>query len=161
MTRLTVLKKWFERPERLTAFALWVAAQAASRKSKTGGGAAGLFKEARALLSRLDKFHPKLDRKAAESLHDHLREFQNEHKRLKWVSVRIVNDWNLMLVEEALAICLWYSNSPAHGYKLAADYCQNYDPQYGDSLNGPSRTKLLEMVRFMSTIEAHCHENSD
>jgi len=49
---------------------------------------------------------------------------------------------------------IWHPNSPAHGYKLAADYCQNYDPSYGTSLNGPSRTKLLEMVRFMSAIEA-------
>jgi len=154
LTRLTVLKKWFERPGRLTAFALWVAARAMSRKGKAGGAAAGLFKEARALLAGLDTFRPARDREAAESLHDRLREFQNEHQRQKWVSVRIVHNWNLLLVEEALAICIWYPNSPAHGYKLAADYCQNYDPSYGTSLNGPSRTKLLEMVRFMSAIEA-------
>jgi hypothetical protein len=41
-----------------------------------------------------------------------------------------------------------------HGYKLAADYCQNYDPSYGSSLNGHSRTKLLAMARFMFAIEA-------
>ena len=154
LTRLTVLKKWFERPGRLTAFALWVAARATSRKGKAGGAAAGLFKEARALLDGLDKFRPELDRKAAESLHDRLREFQNEHQRQKWVSVRVVHNWNLLLVEEALAICIRYANSPVHGYKLAADYCQNYDPSYGTSLNGPSWTKLLEMAQFMFAIEA-------
>ena len=31
LTRLTVLKKWLERPERLSAFAIWVAARAVSR----------------------------------------------------------------------------------------------------------------------------------
>lgn len=31
---------------------------------------------------------------------------------------------------------------------LAADYCQNYDPSYGTSLNGPCRTKLLENECF-------------
>ena len=67
----------------------------------------------------------------------------------------------LLLVEEALAICIWYPDSPVHGYKLAADYCQNYDPRYGTSLNGPSRTKLLEMVRFIFAVEAHELENSD
>jgi hypothetical protein len=77
------------------------------------------------------------------------------------VSVRVVHNWNLLLVEEALAICIWYANSPAHGYKLAADYCQNYDPSYGTSLNGPSRTKLLEMAQFMFAVEAHDVENSD
>ena len=154
LTRLTVLKKWFERPGRLTAFALWVAARATSRKGKTGGTAAGLFKEARALLAGLDKFRPALGREAAESLHDRLREFQNEHQRQKWVSVRIVHNWNLLLVEEALAICIWYPNSPVHGYTLASDYFRNYDPRYGTSLNGPSRTKLLEMARFMFAVEA-------
>ena len=77
------------------------------------------------------------------------------------MSVRVVHNWNLLLVEEALAICIWYHNSPAHGYKLAADYCQNYDPSYGTSLNGSSRTKLLEMARFMLAVEAHEFENSD
>lgn len=162
LTRLTVLKKWFERPGRLTAFALWVAARAMSRKGKAGGAvAAGLLKEARALLDGLDKFRPALDREAAESLHDRLREFQNEHHRQKWVSVRVVHNWNLLLVEEALAICIWHPNSPENGYTLASDYFRNYDPRYGTSLNGPSRTKLLEMVQFMFTLEAVEHENSD
>ena len=99
--------------------------------------------------------------KGCRELYDRLLEFQHEHQRQKWVSVRIVHNWNLLLVEEALAICISYPDSPAHGYKLAADYCQNYDPSYGTSLNGPSRTKLLEMVRFMFAVEAHELENSD
>jgi len=90
-----VLKKWFDRPRRLTAFALWVAARATSRKGKAGGAASGLFREARALLAGLDKFRPALDRKAAESLYDRLREFQHEHQRQKWVSVRIVHTTNV------------------------------------------------------------------
>ncbi len=51
LARLTVLKKWFVRPKRLSAFALWVAARAVSRKGKTGRVAAALFLEARALVS--------------------------------------------------------------------------------------------------------------
>ncbi len=45
-------------------------------------------------------------------------------------------------------------SSPTEGYKLAADFCQNYDPRHGNSLNGPSRTKIMEIVRFMFTLEA-------
>jgi hypothetical protein len=40
------------------------------------------------------------------------------------------------------------------GYKLAADFCQHYDSRYGNSLNGPSRTKIMEIVRFMFNYEA-------
>jgi hypothetical protein len=46
------------------------------------------------------------------------------------------------------------ANSPVHGYTLASDYFRNYDTQYGNSLNGPSRTKLLELVQCMFTVEA-------
>jgi hypothetical protein len=46
LTRLTVLKKWFEHSGRLVSFGVWVAARAASRKGKTKGDAAMLFAEA-------------------------------------------------------------------------------------------------------------------
>jgi hypothetical protein len=153
LTRLTVLKKWFVRPERLSAFAIWIATRAVSRKSKTSGAAAGFFREARTLLAGLDK-HPQLDRRATQVLHGRLRDFQNEYQNQRWGPVRIVHNWNLMLVEHGLAICLWHLDSPAHGYKLAADYCQHYDPHYGNGLNGPSRTKIEEIARFMYTLEA-------
>lgn len=154
LTRLTVLKKWFERPTRLSAFALWVAARAVSRRGKTSGAAAALFLEARTLLAGLDEITPQLDRQAAGRLHDRLRDFQNQHEKQQWGPVRIIHNWNLLLVEEGLSLYLWHDQSPSHGYKLAADYCQHYDPRYGKSLNGPSRTKLNEIVRFMFTIEA-------
>jgi hypothetical protein len=154
LTRLTVLKKWFERPERLSAFAVWIATRATSSKGKTGGVAAELFQAARTLLAGLDRFHPKLDHQVAEILHGRLRDFQDEYQKQRWGPVRIAHNWNLMLIEHAPAIYLWRADSPADGYKLAADYCQNYDPRYGNGLNGPSRTKLEEIVRFMFTLEA-------
>ena len=80
--------------------------------------------------------------------------FKTNFKTNQWGPVRIVHNWNLMLVEQGLSIYLWHLDSSAHGYKLAADYCQHYDPRYGNGLNGPSRTKIAEIVRFMFTIEA-------
>jgi hypothetical protein len=155
LTRLTVLKKWFkQRPERLGPFALWVAARATSRKGKTTGEAAALFREARVLLKGLDKLRPKLDRPAAKRLHDRLRAFQNEYERQRWALVRIVRNRNLLVLEEALAIALGYANTPTDGYKLAAAYCRHDDSRYFEALNGPSQTKILEIVRFMFTTEA-------
>jgi hypothetical protein len=154
LTRLTVLKKWFERRERLSAFAIWIAAKAAGRKQEIPAAAAELFREARTLLAGVETLHPKLNRQRAQALHDRLREFQDEHRRVHWASVRIIHNWDLLLVEKGLAIHLWYLDSPPLGYKLAADYCQHYDPRYGDGLNGPSRAKIEEIVRFVQTIEA-------
>ena len=154
LTRLTVLKKWFEQPGRLPAFAVRVASRASSRKGKTGGEAAELFKASRTLLAGLNPYNPSLDLPAAQALHDRLRAFQNEYQNQQWGPVRIVQNWNLLVVEQGLAVYLRHGESPTHGYKLAADYCQHYDPRYGNGLNGPSRTKIEEIVRFMFTFEA-------
>ena len=154
LTRLTVLKKWFGRPQRLSKFALWVASRAVSRKGKTNTATAELFRDARALLADLNSPAPKADREVVRRLHARLRDFQNEYDRQRWGPVRIIHNWNLMLIEQALEIWLRYSDRPEVGYKLAADYCQNYDPRYGNGLNGPSRTKIEEIVRFMFTVEA-------
>lgn len=154
LTKLTVLKKWFERPHRLSAFAIWIATRAASSKGKTERAAAKLLREARTLLAGVDPVRAKLDRQVAEVLHDRLRDFQNEYQRQQWGSVRIIHNWNLMLVEQGLAIHLWYLDSPPLGYKLAADYCQHYDPHHGTDLHGPSRAKIEAIVRFMCAIEA-------
>ena len=154
LTRLTVLKKWFERPGRLSAFGLWVAAHAASCKGETTGAAGELFDEARALLAECAIGAPGPARASAEDLYNRLRSLQNEYQNQEWGPVRIVRHWNLLLVEEGLAIYLRPHDSPSYGYKLAADYCQHYDPRYGNGLNGPSRAKLEEIVRFMVTLEA-------
>lgn len=154
LTRLTVLKKWFEYPGRLSAFGLWVAAHAASRKGKTAGTAGELFDEAHALLvgRKIGASGP--DQTAAKDLFQRLRNFQNEYQNQEWGPVRIIHHWNLLLVEEGLAIYLGRHDSPAHGHKLAADYCQHHDVRYGNGLNGPSRAKLEEIVRFMFSLEA-------
>lgn len=154
ITRLTVLKKWFKTPDRLVPFALWIASRASSRKGRTKGEAAELFREARALLAGIQRHDPKLNLSKAKQLHERLSEFQNECRNDCWGRVRIINNWQLLLVEKGLAIALGYDAIPSAGYKLAADYCQHYDAKYGNTLNGPSSTKIEEIVRFMFTHEA-------
>ncbi len=157
LTRLTVLKKWFEHPGRLPAFGLWIAKRAAGRKGKTKGAAGGLLDEARALLGTTatrEDFLRLVDPGAAKLLRDRARAFQNEFQNQQWGPVRIIHCWSLLLVEHGLALYLGEADSPADGYKLAADFCQHHDSRHGNSLNGPSRTKIMEIVRFMFTYEA-------
>ncbi len=153
LTRLTVLKKWFAHPGRLPPFAIWVARRAISGKGKTGAEATELFRQARALLAGVNPYAPKVNRKSANALHDRLQTFQNEYQSHHWGPVRIIHNWDLLLVEKALAICLWYADSAALGYKLAADYCRHYDSRHGNGLNGPSRLKIEEMARFVKELE--------
>ena len=161
LTRLTVLKKWFEGPGRLSAFGLWIVRGAAGRKGKTKDGAGALLDEARALLGAAatrERPHQQIDRAAAESLHDRARDLQNEFQNQQWGPVRLVHCWPLLLVEQGLALHLGQAVTPSDGYKLAADWAQNYDSRYGNGLNGPSGGKLQELVRFMFNVEAREEE---
>ena len=157
LTRLTALKKWFEHPGRLSAFGLWIARRAAGRKGKTKGEAGSLLDETRALLgtsSTRESLFQQIDQPMAKRLHDRAKAFHNEFKEHRWASVRIIQCWPLLLVEEGLALHIGLSSRPSDGYKLAADWTQNYDPRHGNGLNGPSRGKLEELMRFMFSVEA-------
>jgi hypothetical protein len=154
LTKLTVLKKWFERPSRLSSFAIFVAIQASSRKGQTTADEAILFRETRQLLAEVDVYAPDIPRVEAEKLHRRLKAFQNEYKSSSWGQVRLIYNQNLFWVEEGLRIYLWHTDSPSQGYRLAAIYCEHYDPRYGNGLNGPSYTKIHDIVRFMRTLEA-------
>lgn len=157
LTRLTVLKKWFEAPGRLSAFGLWLARRAAGRKGKTKGVAGALLDETRALLgtsSTRESLFQQIDRAAAKNLHDRTRDFHNEFQNQQWGPVRIIHCWPVLLVEQGLALHTGLDRHPTDGYKLAADWTQNYDSRYGNGLNGPSRGKLEELMRFMFTVEA-------
>lgn len=161
LTRLTVLKKWFEHPGRLPAFGLWIARWAAGHKGKTKGEAGALLNETCALLgagSKRESLFQQINREAAQSLHDGARDFQSEFQQQQWGPVRIIRCWPLLLVEQGLALHIGRAKLPTDGYKLAADWTQNYDSRYGNGLNGPSRAKLLELMRFMFNVEAQEEE---
>jgi hypothetical protein len=44
LLRLTLLKRWFERPGRLEDFALWIVSRATARGRAAAGAAADLFR---------------------------------------------------------------------------------------------------------------------
>ena len=156
LTRLTILKKWFKQdPKRLSSFSIFIANRALTSQGKTEGEAVELFREAGALLNHTAVFDPKISRRAANTLLGALRAFQNEYKHLQWGAVRIIVDHNLLLIEEGLRIYLQGADSPSEGYRLAVRYCENYDPKYGNGLNGPSISRITEISRFIRDIEAH------
>ena len=153
LTRLTVLKKWFQYPYRLSSFAIFIAKHACNGKQVSDENGE-LFRQAHHLLSTTSLLNPILGRQEAEQFYLKLNAFQHDYKKIGWNSVRLLKNMNLYFIEEGLRIYLWRTDSPRDGYRLAAEYCENYDPMYGSSLNGPSVTKLKEILGFMSDIEA-------
>src|SRR5579864_1626422 len=67
-------------------------------------------------------------------------------------AVRIIRDHNLFLIECGIHIYLEHGKKPTEGYRLAADYCENYNPRYGNSLNGPSLRRLEEIIDFVHHV---------
>ena len=154
LTRLTVLKKWFEQnPKRLPSLAIFIARSACSQTIATTDEAADLSHEARALLNDAETYDPQLPRDAVRNLIGRLAAFQNEYKKTQWGPVRLIRDRNLYVIEEVLRTYIQPAIAPSAGYRLAADYCENYDSAYGNCLNGPSAFRVEEIARFMSSIE--------
>jgi len=95
MTRLTVLKKWFARPERLRSFGIWMADRAVLIGSETAGDGhvRELFDAARKLLADVDVLAPVLDHESTRSLHHRLWQFQHDYKSIPFGSCRIIKNW--------------------------------------------------------------------
>ena len=153
LLRLTVLKKWFDTPGRLTAFALWIAEKATTGEAPASETEAVLLEQVRALIADLPA-RGDLNLGAMRELHGRLKAFQSDYMHLQWGPVRLVKSHRLMLIEDAFAICLWHPDDPRLGYKLAADYCGHYDARYGRTLNGPSRDRVQELSEFVARREA-------
>jgi hypothetical protein len=117
------------------------------------GEAQELFREAQDPLVDLDVSNSTIPRPGAASLCSRLEAFQNEHQRLKWTSVRRIHHMNLFFVESGLRLFLRYGVSPVEGYRLAANYCEHYDPRYGTGLNGPSVDRIKEIIGFVLVTE--------
>jgi hypothetical protein len=154
LTRLTVIKKWLEVPNHLSSFAIFIADRASRRKTKTTKEAGELIREARTLLADVDELAPNIPHKAATRLHLSLHAFQNEQRNIPWGPVRIISDHNLFLIECGLHIYLGHGDTPTEGYRLAANYSENYDSRYGNSLNGFSRKRIEEIIDFIHRVEA-------
>ena len=155
LTRLTVLKKWFEAPGRTMSFGAFIAIEALPQTGKTTKEAEELLCEARQILADVDLFAPKIPNDRAKRLRARLEAFQDERRNTQWASVRIIHNRKLFFVESGLGLYLWYRNSPSQAYQLAASYCEHYDPRYGNGLNGPSAKRIQEIAGFTLAMETH------
>jgi hypothetical protein len=160
LTRLTVLKKWFETPNRLRSFGIFIAIEASRRTRETTKEEAELFCEAKEIFEDADVFETNIPRAGATRLQARLKAFQNERRESQWTSLRIIKNMNLFLVESGILLYLSHGKSPVDGYHLAANYCEHYDPRYGNGLNGPSVKRIEEIAGFVLEMEAHEEKKS-
>ena len=87
--------------------------------------------------------------KGRSGLHTLLHELegeQNEHRRIKWGSVRVIKNRDLLLVEYALQTVLANEPSiPQWAYQTARHYAERYDSSHGTGLT-PASVPLVQDI---------------
>lgn len=151
--RLTVLKKWLGEEGRAVAFALWMIDRITDQDSLSSDAARVLLTAARSMLKTIHE-NKSLNHPAINALHTRLRAFHSNYRRISYGSVRIIDDWSVLLLEMALEICRSPGDQSAAGYQLAARYCEHYDARYGKALNGPFRERVQPIADFVKQREA-------
>lgn len=91
-----------------------------------------------------------------EILNHKIKNYQSKIDRKKWTDVRIIKNWDIFIIEEAIS-CFIHSDFPEMGYKLAKYYTEKYNSSFGTGLIPESLVYLQEInyywVNYLIEIE--------
>ncbi len=156
ITRLTTLKSLCEDPEVAARFAVYLASHAGQRADK--------ISDPEYLSENEQKMHNELIERAVERLQSHverpsepkrealrevLRELESvndEYKPIPYGTVRMIQDRDVLIVEDAVQCVLSSYSAPNRAYHLARDYTERYDPRYGTGLIPESAPLVMDIV---------------
>lgn len=156
ITRLTVLKSLCQEPTVANRFVTFLARQTFQRVEAGQGHTRKrppdedqthrqLMREALAALEEWPEAPAEEDRQRLWSLLGRIRDEQNEHRRIKWGSVRIITDNDLLVIEDALRCVLHPHAAGVFAYQTARQYAEDYDPSYGTGLI-PASAPLVQHI---------------
>jgi hypothetical protein len=78
-----------------------------------------------------------------------LKDFQDQYKRVKWTTVRIINSTELLILENILQCLLSQTDIAAsYAYDATRNYVEKYNPHYGTGLIPDSIPMLENIIRF-------------
>ncbi len=152
ITRLTILKALCEDPEVRAHFALYLARHT-SRRANSGPLSQdepqdGLISRS---VERLGRYVERPSHVECEALREVLRELEsvnNEYESIPYGMVRIIQDKNVLIVEDAVRCVLSPYSAPSQAYDLARAYAERYDPRYGTGLIPESAPLVMDIVDF-------------
>lgn len=150
VTRLTALKSFCEDREAAAKFALYLAklTQAKAKAKPTKPEYERLIADGVRAMTRHLRKPTEQSKSRLEELFAQAKQAQSKFERQQWADVRIVDCWDLLIVETAMECILqpWYSS--AIGYQLARKYAEKYDSRYGSGLIPKSAPMMAEIVEF-------------
>jgi hypothetical protein len=158
ITRLTTLKTLCEDPEVAAHFAVYLANHTSRRINEMSSPLHlsnsewrmhnGLVERA---VERLGRYVEGPAGPKREELRELLRELESvndEYESIPYGMVRIIQDKNVLIVEDAVRCVLSPYSAPSQAYHLARDYAERYDPRYGTGLIPESAPLVIDIVDF-------------
>src|SRR5947209_4972424 len=145
ITRLTVLKSLCREPEVAARFVTYLARKAlehamcGQRHSRSlppqeDRAHREMMAEALAEMEGWPANPPEARRQRLWDLLRRMQAAQNEQKPIPWGAVRLIHDWELLVVEEAVRCVLNPREAGYWAYQAARDYTERYDPSHGSGL---------------------------
>jgi hypothetical protein len=155
ITRLTTLKTLCEDPEVTAHFAVYLARHTSRRANKCNSGHLSKDELHNELIARsverLGRYVERPSDSEREALREVLRELENvnsEYDSIPYGMVRIIQDKNVLIVEDAVQCVLSPYSAPNQAYHLARDYAERYNPRYGTGLIPESAPLVMDIVDF-------------
>jgi hypothetical protein len=158
ITRLTTLKSLCEDPEVAAHFAVYLANHTSRRINEMSSPLHLSNSEWRMhneLVERaVERLQSSVEGPAGpkrEELRELLRELESvndEFKSIPYGMVRIIQDKNVLIVEDAVRCVLSADSAPSQAYYLARDYAERYDSRYGTGLIPDSAPLVMDIVDF-------------
>lgn len=155
ITRLTMLKVFCRDSDAASQFALFLAKKCPKAIKESGWLSFEAKQQYEWLATRAVRKMTAYLKKSSEevkvALHDFLfeiREIQNEHKRVKWATVRLIQSRELLVAELALECVLYPQKSSDLGYRIARQFAERYDSRYGTGLVPESVAAVEDIAHF-------------
>ena len=78
-----------------------------------------------------------------------LKDFQDQYKKVKWSTVRIINSTDLLILENILQCLLSQTDiAVSYAYDATRNYVEKYNPHYGTGLIPESIPMLEKIICF-------------
>jgi hypothetical protein len=158
ITRLTTLKSLCEDPEVAAHFAVYLANHTSRRINEMSSPLHLSNSEWRMhnelverAVERLQSYVEGPSDPKREELRGSLRELESvndEYESIPYGMVRIIQDKNVLIVEDAVRCVLSAYYAPSQAYHLARDYAERYDSRYGTGLIPDSAPLVMDIVDF-------------
>ena len=155
VTKLTVIKKWFNTEHKIKCFCIFMAKIIFSqlrnaKKLDNDTQIEALLEETAILLSEAteDVMNEKIGRPLVQSLY----EYQCDIKKYKWSNIRLIHNPVLCLLETCLDI---FFNTPdeRYVYRFISQYCSKYDPSCAYDLIAKSVRCIKNIIDFVTLYE--------